>query len=312
MTAIFDTIIPIFLIIICGNTLRRSSLVDSAGWDSIEELAYWILYPALVFNVIIRADFERVHFSEIAVPFSIALLVICGMLLCVLPYLQKMRLIAPWEYSSVFQSAIHWNGYISVSIAGKMFGEHGLSTMVFIVALFMLPLNGIVALVTVAHADEPKPQMRIMRFLRGNPILLAAVAALALRALALPVPAQISTGLDLLGRAAFGVGLLSVGASIQIRRLWSIRFPLWFPILVKLLVFPTLVMVVARFLGVTGNDFVYLTLCVSVPATTHGYLLARQLGGDAQLYAVITAWQTALSFLTIPLMLWCATQLAGG
>ncbi|GHC62270.1 AEC family transporter [Limoniibacter endophyticus] len=312
MNVIFDTIIPIFLIIIGGNILRRSPLIDSAGWSAIEELAYWILYPALTFIVIMRADFEAIQFTAIAVPFAMALAAICVIMLCTLLLLQRMRLIAPWEFSSVFQSAIHWNGYISVVIAGKMFGEHGLSIMVFIVALFMLPLNGIVALVTVMHADEPKPKMDILRFLRGNPVLLAAFAALACRASGLSVPSSIHAGLDLLGRAAFGVGLLSVGASIKITRLWSVRFPLWFPILVKLLVFPVLMMAVAIVTGVKSDNLIYLTLCVAVPATTHGYLLARQLGGDAQLYAVITAWQTALSFITIPLMLWCATQLAGG
>ena len=43
----------------------------------------------------------------------------------------------------------------------------------------------------------------------------------------------------------------------------------------------------------------------------NGYLLARQLGGDAELYAAVTTLQTAVSFFTIPAMLALA-QFVGG
>ena len=43
----------------------------------------------------------------------------------------------------------------------------------------------------------------------------------------------------------------------------------------------------------------------------NGYLLARQLGGDAPLYAAVTTLQTAVSFFTMPAALALA-QLVGG
>jgi malonate transporter len=48
----------------------------------------------------------------------------------------------------------------------------------------------------------------------------------------------------------------------------------------------------------------------------NGYLLARQMGGDAPLYAAVATVQTVASFLTIPAVMWAAglvaAQLAGG
>jgi hypothetical protein len=60
-----------------------------------------------------------------------------------------------------------------------------------------------------------------------------------------------------------------------------------------------------------------LALCAAVPTAMNGYILARQMGGDAPLYAAVTTVQTVASFLTIPLVMWAAglataAQVAGG
>lgn len=44
----------------------------------------------------------------------------------------------------------------------------------------------------------------------------------------------------------------------------------------------------------------------------NGYLLARQLGGDAGFYAAVVTLQTAIAFFTIPLVLSVTAQLASG
>ena len=44
----------------------------------------------------------------------------------------------------------------------------------------------------------------------------------------------------------------------------------------------------------------------------NGYMLARQLGGDAEFYAAVTTLQTALAVVTMPAALAWAAQLASG
>ncbi|MDP2731770.1 MAG: AEC family transporter, partial [Hoeflea sp.] len=64
--------------------------------------------------------------------------------------------------------------------------------------------------------------------------------------------------------------------------------------------------------GLTGEPLQFLALCASVPTAMTGYLLARQMGGDAPLYAAVTTVQTVASFLTIPAVMWAAGLVAGG
>ncbi len=44
----------------------------------------------------------------------------------------------------------------------------------------------------------------------------------------------------------------------------------------------------------------------------NGYILAKKMGGDAELYAATATVQTVFSFLTIPLVLMAAGQFAAG
>ena len=50
----------------------------------------------------------------------------------------------------------------------------------------------------------------------------------------------------------------------------------------------------------------------SVPTAMNGYVLAKQMGGDAPLYAAVATLQTVASFFTIPMVLAATAYLAGG
>jgi predicted permease len=41
-------------------------------------------------------------------------------------------------------------------------------------------------------------------------------------------------------------------------------------------------------------------LVLSVPAASNGYIVAKQMGGNAELYADILSWQTILSMFALP------------
>lgn len=65
-------------------------------------------------------------------------------------------------------------------------------------------------------------------------------------------------------------------------------------------------------MGVGGQELQYLALSAAVPTAMNGHLLAKQLGGDAELYAAVVTMQTALSFVTIPAVLAVSAQFNSG
>ena len=60
----------------------------------------------------------------------------------------------------------------------------------------------------------------------------------------------------------------------------------------------------ARALGVEGVSLAVIAIAAATPTATNGYILARQLGGDAPFMANLIATQTVLAAVTMPLVLW--------
>ncbi|MEM8541087.1 MAG: AEC family transporter, partial [Pseudomonadota bacterium] len=126
------------------------------------------------------------------------------------------------------------------------------------------------------------------------------------------IPTFIMDGLQLIARTALGMGLISIGAGLRLGDLFKPSIAVYIPTLLKLVVFPIIVVTVAILIGVRGAELSYLALCASVPTAMNGYVLARQMGGDADVYAITVTVQTVVAFFSIPAVLAIVDQLIGG
>jgi malonate transporter len=311
MLAIFESILPVFLIILAGNLLRRMQIIDQGGWRGLEQLGYWFLFPALLFVTIANADFSRLQIDLMIVALLGTVLFMCLLTYALWPLLRGLRLVAEGEFSSVYQTAVRWNSFIALAIAQKIFPPEGMAVVALAMVVIIIPIN--IACVTVlsqfAHRENDWP--RLGWNLLTNPMILPCLAAIALRATPFGLYEPLNEALDLAGRAALGIGLIAIGAGLRPADLLRPRVAMAVPLVLKLVFYPLLLIALATTLGVGGNDLAYLTLCAAVPTAMNGYLLARQFDGDAELYATIATVQTAVSFFSIPAMLAFA-QFVGG
>lgn len=312
MLAAFESILPIFLLILLGNLLRRTALIEQAGWRGLEQLGYWFLYPALLFVTIFNADLGTLAIDAMMAALLSSVAFMCALTLALWPLFSRFGLISAGEFSSVFQTTIRWNGFIALALAQSIFPPQGMAVVALAMAVIIIPINIVSVYVVTRFADREMDWRRLLWTMATNPLILPCLAAIAMRAMPFGLYAPVNQMLELAGQAALGIALLAIGASLRIRDLLKRRFPLLLPVVLKLLLFPVVLIAIALAVGVRGDDLVFLTLIAAVPTATNGYLLARQLGGDAELYAAVTTLQTMISFFSIPAMLALAAQFGGG
>jgi predicted permease len=152
----------------------------------------------------------------------------------------------------------------------------------------------------------------VFRATARNPLIIGVLAGIVLRLLPGGLYAPFSETVGLIANAAIGLGLISLGAGLRPADLLRLRGVIWLPVLLKLAVLPALLCFVALAFGVQGQHLVYLVLVGSVPTAMNGYMLARQLGGDAEFYAAVTTLQTVLAVVTMPTALALASQVSSG
>lgn len=312
MLAVFESSLPIFLLIFLGVALRRLQWVEDAGWAGIDQLSYWVFYPTLLLVTVLNADFSGLTLDTMMVALLASLGLMIALSVAMWVPVRNFGLAERREFSSMFQSSIRWNGFMALAIAQSLFGTVGAAVVALVMAVIIVPINVASVSVISYFAGRDMALGTVMRQVVTNPFIIAILAAIALRLTFGTLYAPLNQTLVLIGNAALGLGLVAIGAGLRPGDLLSTRASLWIPVAVKLIVFPVVLVAIAMALGLSGDQLLYLTLCAAVPTAMNGYLLAKQLGGDAELYAAITTLQTALSFFTIPAVLAVTAQLASG
>lgn len=311
MIPIFESILPIFLIVLLGAALRRAPFIDQSVWPGLETIGYYVLFPALLFLTLARADFAGLELGTVAIVSLIAVGAMSALLLALYPIVRR-RGMSNAAFSSVFQTSSRWNAFIALAIAEKISGPEGLALVALVMAVIIIPLNLINVAVLVWYGSGARSAASMARKIAGNPLILGCVGGIAINALPFGIYQPLEQAVDLIARSSLGLGLVMVGAGLKINDALRPGPAVILPTFLKLVAFPAIMTGLALAFGLSGEPVVILALCASVPTAMNGYLLARQMGGDAPLYAAVATLQTAASFLTIPAVLWAAGQLAAG
>ncbi len=299
--ALAFSILPIILTIICGHVLVRTGMLPLDNWGGIETLSYRLLIPVILIKSIAFSDLALSEFGPMVFAITFTL-VFAGLITLAFRWLRSEADLPNATLSTLFQTTTRWNAFIALAAAELFIGTNGLALIALAMAA-LIPLINIVNIIVLATFGTAKTNMRgITLLVLKNPLVQACLIGIAinLSGITLPVPA-VQT-LDLIGRAALGVGLLAVGAGIEPARLFKISPVLWLGVVLRLILCPALFLAAAQYLDLGQTETLAGILVLAVPAASNGYIAAKQMGGNAELYADILAWQTLLSMFLLPLL----------
>jgi malonate transporter and related proteins len=301
MIDVLVALIPVFAIIALGSALRRLDFLSDDGWRAVERVTYFVLFPCFLFAAIAFANFGDEPVGRMALLLTAAMLLMAAI---VYPFKAILNLDGP-AFTSVFQGAVRWNSYVALGAIAAVLGQAGLALAAIAVAIMVPLANALCVVVLMRHAGDGGANMvMLLKQLLRNPLILACIAGIAVQAIGLPIPQVASTTVDLLGKAALPLGLIAVGASLDLGDARARPTPVVAATLLKLLLMPLLVAAGAIALGIEGPAKTAALICAAVPGASSSYILARQLGGDAPLMANITTAQTLAAMVTMPIMLW--------
>lgn len=306
MLSILNALIPVFLIIMLGMFLKRQDVFSQSAWIGFENLCYFVLFPVLLIKTLAVAQLASVDVVRYAAVVLFAILTMSALLMVSFPLLKKALSITEAEFTSLFQGATRWHGFIALSIVGLLLGEEGITYMAITMAVIIPPLNIINVSVLARYGEGAADWQSVLRKLAQNPFIIACAigALLNLSGTGLPQPAY--AVLDILGGGALGLGLLTVGAGLHLGQIMNRRSLVAFGALLRLLGMPALMFLGAWLFGVDGVARVVAITAAAVPTAVASFVLARQMGGDAPLMANLITAQVALAAFTLPMWIWLA------
>lgn len=311
MLITIQSVLPIFLIILVGNLLRQTPIFTKEFWIGLERLGFYVLYPTLLFSTVFRADFSGLSLGKIIIALGFAWLTLCLLTLALWPLVKKMGIGGP-TFSSIYQSTVRWNGFVALVVAENMFPPEGAAVVALVMAAIVIPIN-VSTVAVVAWFTDSKPNiLSVVKRVAVNPLIIGAALGLLFRLVPAGLPDFVMDGLQLVSRAALGIGLLAIGAGLRMRDVARPDFAVMLPTFLKLILFPVIVVSISVMFGIEGPELSYVALCAAVPTAMNGYVLARQMGGDAENYAITVTLQTLVSLFSIPAVLTLTAYVTGG
>lgn len=283
--------------------IAKFGILSSGDWKSIEKLSFNILIPALIINAIYRSDLSL----ETAGPYVGAMVITIsavGFTTLLLRLVLSRPALKNTELSSMFQVTTRWNAFIVLPIADQLFGAIGLTTIAIAMA-FLIPLINIVNIMVISglHASRFNP-LAIVKTISTNPLIIACAVGLALNYSQFTPPEPVIDTLNMISRGALAIGLMCIGAAFNWRRLLHPSWQVIWGVMAKNIAAPLAFFALANWFGLGPTETICGALVVAAPAATNGYIVARQMGGDAETYAYTLSWQLVASILTIPALLY--------
>lgn len=288
-------LLPDFALIVLGALLRRVLRLGDHFWNGLEKLVYYVLFPALLFNGLLKA---HIDWSAAAPMLAVAGAAMAGSM--VLGLGARLLPISPLSFASQYQCAFRFNSYIGLAVAGTLYGLPGIAAMGIVVGLMVPPANLVAVWMLARHGEAG-----IWRELARNPLILATLAGIAANLGGLQAPPVLLKFLGRMGDAAIVLGLLAVGAGLRLVGTGGAasHFAAGYLLLVKLLAMPALALLAIRSWGLSGLHADIALIFSALPAASSAYILAQRMGGDGARVAWLISVGTLLSMLSIPLWL---------
>jgi predicted permease len=232
--AILNSLLPVFFIIISGYCLRKIKFPGDDFWPGTEKIVYYFLYPALLFSSSAGASWKFYSVGSMVWAILAALFVMTGILLLLRPRLSNNDA----SFTSVFQGSIRFTSYIGFAAAFSLFGNQGLYLAAVFITVMIPMVNILCVMVLVSYGGQKGGWHWILVTVIKNPLIIACLAGMAFNLLGLQLPELIANLATILGRGSLPLGLLAVGASLQINTIKSTGYEVVYACLLKLALMP--------------------------------------------------------------------------
>jgi len=287
-------LLPDFLLIVVGFAVCHYTALNRPVWEATERLVYYLLFPILLFNSIVRAPLQLGSVLNLAA---------CGLALVALGIglayaLGRVPGVDARAHASGAQVAFRFNSYVALALAERMGGAAGVAAIALIVSL-AVPISNVAAVWPLArHGGHG-----YLRELARNPLIISTVAGLAGNVVGLSFPDPVATTLQRIGLAALPLGLMAVGAGLRFGALRDAPRLAAALLGIRHVVLPLAGLALAWLVPLTPVQRIVVVAFAAMPTASSCYVLAARLGGHASYVAGLVTVSTLLGMVSVPVAL---------
>ena len=290
--------VPIFLMMLLGLLFRKIGWIDEVFASKMNKFVFLVPLPVLLFEDLATVDFAEVWDLKFVL-FCFGATLISIVIAAAVSFLWKDRSIQGEFIQASYRSSA---ALLGIAFIQNIYGDAGMAPLMIIGSV---PLYNVMAVVVLSFFQPERKKLdrqvwiNTLKGIITNPIILGIIAGLLWSALRLPIPSILEKTVSNIGAVATPMGLMTMGATFDIRKAFGKAKPAVAASVMKLVGFAALFLPLAVWLGFRREQLVAILIMLGSATTVSCYVMARNMGHEGVLTSSTVMLTTLFSAFTV-------------
>ena len=299
-----NTTMPVFLMMVLGFFLHQVHIIDDGFASKLNKFVFSITLPVMLFhqlgstNFVDAWDSRFVLFCFTVTAVTIALVWFLSFGIHSLP-----------ERGEFVQAAYRSSAAIlGIAYMQNMYGDASMAPLMIIGSVPLYNIIAVVVLTLTAENELSNDRDRLFKktvfSILKNPIILGIVFGLLWSLSGLRFPHILDKTLQDIGSVSTPLGLLAMGASVELNKVRGSMKNSLIAVFIKLLGCCMLFLPLAVWMGFRGSELIAILIMLGSPTTVSCYIMARNMGHEGVLTSNSVILATVFSSFSLTLWIW--------
>ena len=294
--------IPIFLMMLLGMLFRKLGWMDEVFAAKMNKFVFLVPLPVLLFEQLATVDFSEVWDIKFIL-FCFMVTAISITISTVISLLWKDQSIKGEFIQATYRSSA---ALLGIAFIQNIYGTVGMAPLMIIGSVPLYNVMAVVVLSFFKPGNNSFDKALVKKTLKGivtNPIIIGIVAGFVWSALKLPMPLILHKTVSSIGATATPMGLMSMGATFEMKKATSKMKPTLVAVFMKLIGFCAIFLPVAAMLGFRNEQLIAILVMLGSATTVSSFVMARSMGHEGTLSSGVIMMTTLLSAFTLTMWL---------
>ena len=294
--------IPIFLMMLLGMLFRKLGWMDEVFAAKMNKFVFLVPLPVLLFEQLATVDFSEVWDIKFIL-FCFVVTAISITISTLISLLWKDRSVKGEFIQATYRSSA---ALLGIAFIQNIYGTAGMAPLMIIGSVPLYNIMAVVVLSVFKPGNNSFDKALVKKTLKGiatNPIIIGIVAGFVWSALKLPMPTILHKTVSSIGATATPMGLMSMGATFEMKKATSKMKPTLVAVFMKLVGFCVVFLPMAALLGFRNEEMIAILVMLGSATTVSCFVMARNMGHEGTLSSGVIMMTTLLSAFTLTMWL---------
>lgn len=276
--------------------------MDEVFAAKMNKFVFLVPLPVLLFEQLATVDFSEVWDIKFIL-FCFVVTAISITISTLISLLWKDRSVKGEFIQATYRSSA---ALLGIAFIQNIYGTAGMAPLMIIGSVPLYNIMAVVVLSVFKPGNNSFDKALVKKTLNGivtNPIIIGIVAGFVWSALKLPMPSILHKTVSSIGATATPMGLMSMGATFEMKKATSKMKPTLVAVFMKLVGFCAIFLPMAALLGFRNEEMIAILVMLGSATTVSCFVMARNMGHEGTLSSGVIMMTTLLSAFTLTMWL---------